>query len=271
MSLASAATRHEAAVPDDAVKPDKSGVAFFQRPKALAAARVSSTPMPLIVMLSRNPWLMVIGSDSPEFALYSDGTVIYRTKKDILSSKLDRSQIDRFVSDFTTSDLSEWYGYYHATYSSDQPSNDLLIYAIKSPIFITVYGSLSNEVVRAKLPIRVKAAFDRLKAFSDPHAKPWLPDRVEAIVSPYENSIGQSIVWPKSWPALNDRTTVKRGDSYSIFIPSADLPKLQAFLAGLKERSAVEIGGKKWAVSIRLPFPQETLRMPPNNEVAASE
>ena len=37
----------------------------------------ANNPTPLIVLIERDPWLMVIGSDSPSFALYDDGTLIY--------------------------------------------------------------------------------------------------------------------------------------------------------------------------------------------------
>ena len=47
------------------------------------------------------------------------------------------------------------------------------------------------------------------------------------------------------------------GDSYSIFMPGKELPKLLDFLKTRKEKGAVEIDGKKWAVSFRYTFPSE--------------
>jgi hypothetical protein len=32
---------------------------------------------PLVLLTEYNPWAMAIGSDTPTFALYADGTVIY--------------------------------------------------------------------------------------------------------------------------------------------------------------------------------------------------
>ena len=77
------------------------------------------------------------------------------------------------------------------------------------------------------------------------------------MIWPYEYAPEASIVWPKNWPGLHDVSTVKRGDSYSIFVPSADYAAVRHFLDTEKEKGAVEIGGKKWAVSIRMPFPGE--------------
>ena len=233
---------------------------------ALAAARNSSSPSPLIVALSSDPWLMVIGSDSPTFALYSDGTAIFRTRSGYHSTKLDRNQLDSFVQTFDRPDLAKLSGRYVAADATDQPDNSLLVYAGKAPFYITVYGSLEDELIRSKLPPPVMNAFDRLRSFSASNARPWLPNKVEVMVWPYEYAPDQSIVWPKQWPDLKDPTTRKRGDSYSIFIPSSELPALKTLLASQKEKGAVKIDGKKWSASIRLPFPQEALWMAPRTK-----
>ena len=75
------------------VEANQTRSAFFHRPVALAAAQASAVPHPLIVMLSSDPWLTVIGSDSPALALYSDGTVIFRTHIGFESTKLDQNQL----------------------------------------------------------------------------------------------------------------------------------------------------------------------------------
>lgn len=50
---------------------------------------------------------------------------------------------------------------------------------------------------------------------------------------------------------------MQRGDSYSLFIPIREKDTLLAFLESRKPRGAVEIGGKKWAMSLRTPLPGE--------------
>lgn len=254
-----------------AIRPDKFQTAFFKRPAALAAARASSTPSPLIVLLSTDPWQMVIGSDSPTFALYSDGTVLFRRKGGYGMVKLKRTELNDLTRTFASPELTALAGRYQATSWSDQPDNDLLLYGRKVPLYITVYGALNDVKVRDKLPEAVLAAFDRLRKFSAPSAQPWLPRKVEVMVSPYEYAPDPSIVWPKRWPALTSPSTRKRGDSYSIFVPSGELPALRSFLAARREKGAVEIDGKKWSASIRLPFPHEELWMAPNDEIAAKQ
>lgn len=249
------------------VKADQTQMVFFDRPLELAAARASPTPHPLIVTLTTDPWLMVIGSDSPNFALYSDGTAIFRTKTGLESTQLDQAQQAELVRAFKNPDLAALAGGYDAAADrTDQPENRLLVYGTDTPFYISVYGSLDDESVRAKIPTAITEAFDTLRNFRPTNARAWLPDKVEVMVSPYEHASHRSMVWPQRWPNLNDPTTRKRGDSYSIFIASTELPALKAFLASRNDKGAIEINGRKFAASIRLPFPHESLWMAPKTK-----
>lgn len=255
-------------VPENAalVKANKQQVAFFDRPVAIAAAQASGTPYPVIVMLSANPWLPVVGSDSPTFALYSDGTAIFQTKDGFRSIQLSRDEQDEMIRVFENPDLVALAGGYEVSESTDQPNNSLLFYGSKTPLYISVYGDLHDEEVRAKLPQTVIAAFDRLRDFQPPNAQAWLPSEVEVMAWPYEYAPDRSIIWPERWPDLTADTTRKRGDSYSIFVASTELPALEKFLASRSQRGAIEISGKKLAASIRLPFPHESLWMAPKTD-----
>ncbi|KFG90509.1 hypothetical protein BV98_001713 [Sphingobium herbicidovorans NBRC 16415] len=245
------------------VKADQKQVVFFHRPLALAAARASPTPYPLIVLLTSDPWLMVVGSDSPAFVLYSDGTAIFRTKSGFESTKLDHNQRADLIGAFANPELAALAGGYDAASATDQPENTLLVYGNKGPFYISVYGSLDDESVREKVPTAITKAFDQLRGFRPSTAQVWWPDKVEVMIWPYEYATDRSIVWPKRWPGLDDPVTRKRGDSYSLFISSAELPALRTFLASRKEKGAIEIDGKKFAASVRLPFPHEALWMAP--------
>ncbi len=245
------------------VKADQTQAAFFHRPVALAAAQASPTPHPLIVLLTSDPWLPVVGSDSPAFALYSDGTAIFRAKAGFASTKLDQNQQADLVAVFSNPELAALAGGYDAASATDQPENTLLVYGNKEPFYISVYGSLDEESVREKLPKTIIKAFDHLRGFRPSIAQAWWPDKVEVMIWPYEYAPDRSIVWPKRWPGLNDPVTRKRGASYSLFISSTELPALRTFLASRKEKGAIEIDGKKFSARIRLPFPHETLWMAP--------
>ena len=156
--------------------------------------------------------------------------------------------------------------------ATDQPSQDLLIYQGKEPVFISVYGSLKDSAVRSKLPNEVVAAYDTLKGFHHPRSRSWLPENVEVMLWPYEYAPDPSIKWPKEWPGLNDPRTIRRGDdSFSVYLPSTSLAQLRAFLKRRSDKGAVEIDGRKWSASIRFPFPQEQLWMAPHPELEGTK
>ncbi|RSY85481.1 hypothetical protein DAH66_10455 [Sphingomonas koreensis] len=249
------------------LKPDKSRqtrAAYFDRPMALAAARKSGQAAPVIVLLTSDPWLMAIGSDSPSFALYEDGTVIYATKSGFKSAKLAGAELEAMRRAYADPELAALSGAYEADLATDQPDNDLLVYGAERPFFISVYGSFTR--VGQRLPGAIWSAYARLRAFDPPNAVDWLPEKIEVMIWPYEYAPEESIKWPQEWPGLDDPATRKRRDAYSIFLPSSELDKLNVFLAARKQKGAVEIGGKKWAVSFRMPFAHENLWMGPRTE-----
>lgn len=57
-------------------------------PDRLQAGQSVDRVQPLIVLVETDPWLMAIGSDSPRFALYDDGLVIYRHEREYRSVRL---------------------------------------------------------------------------------------------------------------------------------------------------------------------------------------
>ena len=59
------------------------------------------------------------------------------------------------------------------------------------------------------------------------------------------------------WQELADVLKAHGVRTYSIFLDGSVLPELQKFLRTQKEKGAVEIAGKKWAVSFRSVFPSE--------------
>ena len=80
------------------------------------------------------------------------------------------------------------------------------------------------------------------------------------MVWPFEYSKDKPVEWPSKWPDLKNSKTHRRDDdSHSIFLPSADLLKLQTLMKKLKPTTAVRINGRKWAVSYRYPFPDEAM------------
>ncbi|MEP1421891.1 MAG: hypothetical protein ABJK59_09000 [Erythrobacter sp.] len=248
------------------ITPSKENVAFFVRPVLLARLRLSTSPEPEIVLLERDPWGSVIGSDSPSFALYRDGTVIYQDELGFRSIRLDQSEVHDLRMAIRGANKPQLGGQYEVALATDQPSNSLLIYG-DDPVFISVYGSLDDERISSRLPPEVSYAFTKIRSFGHLRAASWLPDKIEIMIWPYEHAPDPSVSWPEGWPDLDDANTVKRGvDSYSIFLPSDKLSDVRALRTSRSERGAIEINGRKWSTSIRFPFPSEELWMAPNLE-----
>lgn len=255
-------------VEQKSILPQPDDVSFFERPLTLAAARRSDVPSPLVVLLNRDPWAAVTGSGSPTFALYEDGTVIQQTANGFSTARLTDQELKRFLDRLNLQALSQSYGRFEAENATDQPDQHLLVYWAERPVFVSVYGSLKDSKVRAKIPKDVIAAYDMLIQFKHPKSRAWLPENIEVMIWPYENAPEPSVRWPQEWPGLRDSKTVRRGDGwFSIFMPSPKLAELRTFLKRRNEKGAFEIDGQKWAASIRFPFPHENLWMAPHPEL----
>lgn len=256
----------------DAVEPDPNQVLFYERPLTLAAVKKSELPAPIVVLLERDPWAMVVGSDSPKFALYEDGMIIQRTDTGYSKARLTEAELTQFLEQLELDAIHRFYGRYVTSDWTDQPEQALLVYRGEKPTFVSVYGSLNEPEVRAKVPREIVTAYDRLSAFSHSRSEAWFPEYVEVMIWPYEYAPGPSIHWPEGWPGLSDPKTERRGeDSFSIFIPSAQLAELRSFLKRRSDKGAIEIDGRKWAASTRFPFPHESLWVPPQPELSTAK
>lgn len=237
-----------------------------------SAAQEAGEVRPLVVLLEQDPWLMVIGSDSPRFALYDDGTVIYRTDAGYKWVKLDATERAALAARLDIGVLSCNAGYHALSAASDQKTENLILFGNDRRVVLSIYGSLDDGEVRSMLPPSLIDTYDALAHFDHPRARGWLPERIEVMLWPYPHAVEAPVAWPKRWPGLHDSGTIARHeDSYSVFLPSARRDELIAFLRSRKPRGAIEIEGRKWSAGIRYPFPGERLwsrfwdpQMPPS-------
>ena len=221
-----------------------------EAPQAISSDEQAARPV--VVFIETNPWLMVIGSDVPSFVLYDDGAVIYRKGENFLTAVLPANEMARIVASARLADevvnieVSDW---------TDQPTTSVLLSANGKVSGVRIYGRVPSGESQGKLSQQMIDTVLALREFEVADAKPWLPKNIEVMIWPYEYAPEASIDWPRDWPGLKDPATVQRGDGYSLFLPSVHLAELKALLARQKERGAVKIGGHKWAVAWRLPFP----------------
>lgn len=231
-------------------------------------------PKPLVVFIQTDPWAMVMGADTPRVAAYEDGTVVFiriSGKNATYQSKnLSATELSNLKKQLApTMALKNLKSFYNLRpYDTDQPEAMFYIRDGERELASRVYGLTaegkrsSHNVSQGKreadaVPDEIIELHKFLCAVDYPDSKEWTPRYLELMIWPYEYAPEASIKWPKDWPGLDSKRTFKRGDSYSIFLDGKVLPELLKFLKTRKEKGAVEIAGKKWAVSFRPVFPSE--------------
>ena len=223
-----------------------------------------TSPQPLVLVYVRDPWRMVIGSDSPVFALYDNGLVIYSSgmkepEKAFLSKLLSPTELKELLAALDLERRLAGLDGKHisASEKTDQPTSRLCYLINGQRRAVSVYGSIhAGRPERERVPKPFLEAFDFLTQFRAKGASQWLPPHIEVLIWPFDYSRETSKQWPKEWPRLDDPTTKKRGgDLYSLFLDSKHFASFLDLLHSMTSGQAVLIGGKKWAISYRIPFP----------------
>lgn len=215
---------------------------------------------PIIVLYQTDPWLMVIGSDVPVFALYENGQIIYRKVVDkkykYFEVKNDREKTQKIIKTFgITDELVTGKEEYQSSNATDQPTNILLL-NFNDFKNISVYGDLNQKEDREKTPKEFLTVYDNLLKFEDKTAKEWHPKKMEILTTDYSHSPEKPLQWNKEWSDLNSKDTVNRNEElYSIYLDKKYFPDFILLMKSLNEKQAVEINGKKFSLSYRLPFP----------------
>ncbi len=229
-------------------------------------------PKAVAIYGASDPWNMVMGSDTPDFALYEDGEVIFRQyvkekhewiylHKRLQGAELT-SVLQRLQVVWRIKNLKKHYDI--AGNITDQPTGTFYFQEKGKVLTTSVYG-LGDE--SPHLPSQDSADISipppellKLHEFvchpGFENCEPWVSRYIEVMIWDYNYAPDESIHWPKDWPSLSSDRALKRGDSYSIFLDSSELPRLKELLASRKERGALELDGKKWAVSYRFVFPR---------------
>ena len=217
---------------------------------------------PIVVLIETNPWLMVIGSDVPSFALYENGQIIYKKTSDnnteYYEVQNNREKTQQIIKSFGITDsLMKQKDFISASNWTDQPTN-ILILNFDTLRQISVYGNLreKNSEDRKNTPKNYLTVYDNILEFNDKSAKKWLPETFEVMATDFSYSKEQPLNWKIEWNDLNSSSTVKRSeDLYSIYLDKKYYNDFIELLKNIKQKQAVEINGKKFSLSYRLPFP----------------
>lgn len=233
----------------------------------LSTTSNAAPPQPEVLLYERNPWLTVIGADSPVFAAYQTGQIIWQDNSP--SQKQGDNQRQRYKS--VTLDQKEYSellsklnevlpldDYYDLSDITDQPSTMLYLKISGEEKKITVYGSLNNESVRSKAPKELVNVYDYLKNYQHTGTASWNPEYIEVLAWPYNSDPENIASWPENWPDTESEQTRRHGDLFSIYLPVKYEQNLSRFLEKVNEESgAIKMNGKIWAISTRIPFPHE--------------
>jgi hypothetical protein len=215
---------------------------------------------PLLVLIESDPWLMVIGSDSPSFVLYDSGKIIYRL--------VENNKLVRYLTILNQNELNEFIKYLSIDESlfdldsmimlggpTDQPTNILYLDIMKKKK-IMMYGNIETNIkIRNVAPSSFLDLYDKIKNYRNGNAIEWLPPKIEIMFWDYSYASSKR-KWIKGFPDLNSPSTVNKGGLYSVFING---DKYETFINYYREvrggSEAVEINGRKMAISFRIPFP----------------
>ena len=228
----------------------------------VASAAVNAAE-PHVVLLERDPWRTVVGSDSPTFVLYSDGLAIFRTsnasssRSGYLSTRLSSAEYQAFISSISPKAMANLAASYMAASSTDQPNNELHVWLNGRRKSVSVYGALRRDAeARSKTPADFLRVFDAITKFSA-EASPWLPDYIEVLIWPFDYSAEQPLQWPEGWPPFEQARPRGREGLHQLFLEAKHFDRLNELINSLNPKQAVSLANRKWAISYRLALPQE--------------
>jgi len=236
-------------------------------PRGTQKARGVATP--ILVLLHHSVWFSSV--DRPWFILYDDGTVLYpKEREQQVPLSYQRTRLNgqaaellaRFGLDDGFWSLDSLYDFRPMV--TDQETIFLLIWNGAHFKRVGVRAAMEEGgKLSSKVPQAFKQIFDRLESFRSDSSTPWFPDSIQVAAWPYEYAPDNPpLQWRSEWPDLKSRDTQHRADPYVkelhlMMFPYRYLPALDSLLARRREKQAIAINGRKWAVGYRFVFPGE--------------
>ena len=221
--------------------------------------------LPILVLIETNPQIYITGYETPAFAVYTDGTVIYSKKEssekiNYFSVKLDPAQLNKLITEFNLPELRSLEEFYDvASDPADQPNNILFFNCGDSLDASRVYGDLRNDTAARDLtPKSFLRVYEKITTLDFENSNVWMPDRVELVINEYEKSKDPKD-WPDDWPDLESEGTVRHGNLYSLYLDLTKYEKFKILQSDRKKGHGFLISGKKWKVTVRYPFPEEDI------------
>ena len=193
-------------------------------------------PKPVAVFTEFNPWLMVIGSDTPRVAVYENGDVVFIKKVGegyaYHATKLTPAQLAELEGRWqTVFDVTPPKDGYDVSQATDQSTAAFYLRHGDKVFRTGVYGwdcrrappAPANLKPEEKPPAELAQLHKTFCTLDFPDSKVWTPKYVEAMFWDYGYAPEASIVWPKKWPNFRSERALKRGDAWSIFLDGSQV------------------------------------------------
>lgn len=199
-----------------------------------------------------------LGFLNPNFVLYDDGLVIFKSDKDqfeLFSVELTPQEMNTLLEEFRIDEFLKLEDSYYTNNQFHQPLYFIKYWQGRKMKKVRVIGPIrDNEADRNIAPKAFLKIFDKMISFHHKNARLWEPEKIEIALYPYTNSQGEPVPWTAGWPDLSHKTTKKRTDvhlshSYTIYLDGANKDKLEQMLFRLKKKQAVLINQKQWYIA----------------------
>jgi hypothetical protein len=249
------------------------------------------------VLLQTDPWLTVIGSETPTVAVYADGTVVYlgrlpdQTEWRYFEAKLTGTGLENLRKKLgPTEAFMALEGFTDlAPDTTDQPRTKIYLSDGTHTKAVSVRGYVSTArraEIQRQFPDAAWPEYERLPEFDRVYnaltalhsddAREWEPWYVELyIYGPWslddwrrEHQSRQGFgpdkpyvdpkPWPHKWPTFINLLTWDWGDgSYSLYLAGSSLDEVRRFFASPSTGGGVLIEGRVYCATYRYAFPGE--------------
>ncbi len=256
----------------------------------------------LIRLYIHDPDALVLNAEAPTFALYEDGTVLLQRRANYFSeftrfvrrlTGAEQGPTPEFLSGVvpqkpksfllrTVSGIASAQDRYDLSYEDrgcHQPRYALHVSTETIEKQVVIFGDYG------KSPPNVYRAMTACLNFSEVNGlQPWLPEKIEVMLTPFEHAKLPPIQWPQDWPDLTESTSVlnkgpnilaqatdaKDLDCFSLFLSSNHLTELKALYekCGLHP---IQLCDKNFSLAYRFPFPHEQTEITPEYQQKVTE
>lgn len=267
---------------------------FFRLTLLLLTPSVSPTqpkddpptdPIPLVVLIEFDPKAFRLAFPHPTFALYEDGTVIYRnevvtpdaTAEPVKAGvdtgyrtfQLNEDALADFLTALNVKAFDDPDNYYRGDDMTDPIESSVEMWQEDDHQYIWVEGDLRNgHTDREAAPADFRTVFDQLIAFvrvEHPEAQVWIPETLglrldqNDTLYPDERVAEPGGDWPSDWPNEDNPAfhliEGRFGYRYVEF-PGSQYAAVVAFLR--THENAVHLAGETYRATLMLAFPNDS-------------